>query len=45
MAPNGRAELDENLSMLKNWRGIDDTEYAQLKSRGDRVHKHASAFP
>ena len=45
MAPNGRAELDENLSMLKNWRGIDDTEYAQLKSHDDRVHKHASAFP
>ena len=31
--------------MLNDWRGIDATDYAQLKSHGDRVHKHASAFP
>jgi hypothetical protein len=45
MAPNGRAELDENLALLEDWRGIPDTEYEQLKAHGDRVHEHAGMFP
>jgi len=28
-----------------DWRGIDATDYAQLKAHGDRVHANASAFP
>lgn len=45
MAPNGRKELNENLKLLENWRGINSSEYAMLKEHGDRVHKHATAFP
>ena len=45
MAPNGRLELDENLKLLEEWRGINSSEYSMLKEHGDRVHKYAGTFP
>ena len=45
MAPNGRKELNENLKLLENWRGINSSEYEMLTEHGDRVHKYAGAFP
>jgi len=45
MAPNGRAELEEDLSLLTEWRGLDDEEHAMLCEHGDRVYEHAGEFP
>ena len=45
MAPNGRAELEEDLSLLDDWRGLRESEYAALRAHGDRVRRHAGSFP
>ncbi len=45
MAPNRRTELEENLDLLNDWRGMDADEYEKLKGHGDRIHQHAPAFP
>jgi predicted aldo/keto reductase-like oxidoreductase len=45
MAPNGRAELEEDLAMLDDWRGLREAEYAALCEHGDRVRRHAGSFP
>jgi predicted aldo/keto reductase-like oxidoreductase len=45
MAPDGRAELLENLALLDDWRGLSNAEYAILAAHGDRVRRHADGFP
>jgi aryl-alcohol dehydrogenase-like predicted oxidoreductase len=45
MAPNGRAELEEDLTVLDDWRGLEPTAYAELRDHGDRVRRHAPRFP
>ena len=45
MAPNGTAELEENLSLLDDWRTLDAQRREAVTSHGDRVRKHAGRFP
>ena len=45
MAPDGRAELEQDLTILDDWRGLDGDAYADLSAHGDRVHRQAGAFP
>jgi len=45
MAPNGRTELEENLDLLNDWRGLDTGEYEKLKEHGNRIRRHAPPFP
>ncbi len=44
-APCTRAELDEDLSMLEDWRAPGDDAYRRLAEHGQRVRKHAGPFP
>jgi predicted aldo/keto reductase-like oxidoreductase len=44
MAPGYRAELEEDLKLLNDWRGLDAVEMEWLAAHGDRVKKHAGAF-
>ena len=45
MAPNGRAELEANLTILDDWRGIAEDAYRALRAHGERVRRHAGRFP
>jgi predicted aldo/keto reductase-like oxidoreductase len=45
MAPQGRAELEENLTLLDDWRACSPEEWEGMASHGDRVKRHAGAFP
>ena len=45
MAPDGDAELEEDLSLLKDWHGLAPDRYRELAEHGDRVHRHAGRFP
>lgn len=45
MAPDGRAQLGENLAALRTWRPLDAERYAQLAAHGDRVRRYAGRFP
>ena len=45
MAPNGRDELEQNLALLDDWRGLTADEDAALRAHGDRVRRHGGAFP
>lgn len=45
MAPNGRAELEENLQLLDVWRGFELERYTELLDHGQRVRTHAGGFP
>lgn len=45
MAPNDRAELLENLSLLDDWEAASVEQLAELKAHGDRVRKTAGLFP
>jgi len=45
MAPNGRQELLDNLSLLDEWRGLTPQDYDLLLSHGDRVRRHSGSFP
>ena len=44
MAPGNRAELEEDLKLLDDWRVPDTVERAQLLAHGERVKKHAGVF-
>lgn len=44
MAPGNRRHLEENLSLLEDWRATDEDESAQIVAHGDRVHRHAREF-
>ncbi|MEX2263383.1 MAG: aldo/keto reductase [Bryobacteraceae bacterium] len=44
-APSGRAELEGNLSLLDDWRPPGEAELDLLRAHGDRVRRHAGAFP
>ena len=45
MAPYNRVELEENLTILSDWRGLSDAEWTVLCEHGKRVYKHAGSFP
>jgi predicted aldo/keto reductase-like oxidoreductase len=45
MAPENRAELDEDLQVLQHAERLSDAEYAQLAAHGQRVRRHAGSFP
>jgi predicted aldo/keto reductase-like oxidoreductase len=45
MAPKSRRELEEDLTVLDDWRGLGASEYAALRAHGDRVRRHGGAFP
>ncbi|HEV2245767.1 MAG TPA: aldo/keto reductase [Terriglobia bacterium] len=45
MAPNGRQELQENLTLLDNWRAPTAAEFEVMASHGLRVRQHAGRFP
>ena len=44
MAPNDRAELEEDLALLDDWRAPSAAEYATLVAHGERVHRSARGF-
>jgi predicted aldo/keto reductase-like oxidoreductase len=44
-APNGRAELEEDLKLLDDWRAPTREEFAALIRHGERVRRHAGQFP
>jgi predicted aldo/keto reductase-like oxidoreductase len=43
-APGNRAELEENLRLLDDWRGLECAERERLLAHGERVKKHAGVF-
>jgi predicted aldo/keto reductase-like oxidoreductase len=43
-APDNRAELEENLTLLDDWRALTAQEDEALRNHGDRVRKHAGEF-
>ena len=45
MAPDGERELAEDLALLDDWRGLEVERYEALRAHGDRVRRHAGAFP
>jgi predicted aldo/keto reductase-like oxidoreductase len=45
MAPDGRAELDEGLTVLDANSPLPEEEYRQLAEHGLRVREHAGHFP
>jgi predicted aldo/keto reductase-like oxidoreductase len=45
MAPESRAELDENLSVLTANDPLSPAEYETLAAHGQRVRKHGGSFP
>lgn len=45
MAPDGRAELEEDLQILDRWHGFRQEDYAALRAHGDRVYRNAGGFP
>ncbi|MFW6125446.1 MAG: aldo/keto reductase [Pirellulales bacterium] len=45
VAPDGREELEEDLQLLPDWRGLEPDEYRRLRTHGDRVRRHAGSFP
>lgn len=45
MAPGDATQLAENLEILQDWRGLDRHDYDALAEHGDRVRRHAPAFP
>jgi predicted aldo/keto reductase-like oxidoreductase len=45
MAPENRAELDEDLQVLRKPQPLSDEEFAQLAAHGQRVRRHAGSFP
>lgn len=44
-APDGRAELEEDLSLLDDWRAPTPEEFATLIGHGEHVRRHAGQFP
>jgi predicted aldo/keto reductase-like oxidoreductase len=45
MAPQNRAELDEDLTVLQPWQPLTDDEYRSIAEHGQRVRRHAGQFP
>jgi predicted aldo/keto reductase-like oxidoreductase len=45
MAPEDRAELEEDLTVLAPWLPLSAREYEDLAAHGDRVRRHAPQFP
>ena len=45
MAPHGRDELQQNLSLLQDWRALSPDEWQDMAAHGDRVRHHAGPFP
>ena len=45
MAPNGRAELEQDLTVLDAPGPMTEEEFAALAAHGQRVRKHAGSFP
>ena len=45
MAPDGRAELDEDLTVLDTDAPLPEEEYQRLAEHGLRVRGHAGHFP
>ena len=45
MAPANRNELEEDLSLLQDWRCPAGDEFEQLAAHGQRVRRHAGRFP
>jgi predicted aldo/keto reductase-like oxidoreductase len=45
MAPDNRAELEHNLSLLADWRPPTKQEYEALYAHGERVRRNAGRFP
>jgi predicted aldo/keto reductase-like oxidoreductase len=43
-APGNRKQLEENLSLLEDWRAAEPEQAQQLLAHGERVHRHASEF-
>lgn len=44
MAPDTREELEENFALYE-WQGLSAARYEELLQHGNRVRKHAGAFP
>ena len=44
-APSSRAELDEDLEVLRSDGPLPATDYARLTEHGDRVRRHGGGFP
>jgi predicted aldo/keto reductase-like oxidoreductase len=45
MAPDNRAELEENLTILQNPAPLAVEEYDRLAAHGQRIRTHAGSFP
>ncbi|MCA9411515.1 MAG: aldo/keto reductase [Candidatus Omnitrophica bacterium] len=45
MAPNNRQELEENLTLLDDWRPLTGERLQAMREWGDWVHDHAGSFP
>jgi predicted aldo/keto reductase-like oxidoreductase len=45
MAPNDRAELEEDLTVLEADSPLTPDEYERLAAHGRRVRRHGGAFP
>jgi len=45
MAPDGVAELRQNLMLLDDWRAPTEAEHRALAAHGARVRRHAGGFP
>jgi len=45
MAPDNRKELQDNLTLLADWRASTEQEREVLLQHGDRVRRHARRFP
>jgi len=45
MAPDHRAELEEDLAVWREWRGLTEEERERLLAHGRRVRAHGGGFP
>jgi predicted aldo/keto reductase-like oxidoreductase len=45
MAPKDRRELEENLTLLDDWRAPTAEEFETMAAHGQRVRRHAGRFP
>jgi predicted aldo/keto reductase-like oxidoreductase len=45
MAPGNRRELEEDLTLLEDWRAPRAEEFERLAAHGLRVRRHAGSFP
>jgi len=44
-APNGRAELEQNLSLLEDWRPLSPEERCRVEAFGQELYKRLPRFP